>query len=111
MLRKTVSLLFGLFAIASISLGIIMLVSGYQTADDPQVNVFRTTAMGIALILLPIAILFVAKTVRSYRALNATYGLPDLPARPLLLAGGSILLFAIIVVIIAMYLFFLQSPA
>lgn len=110
LLRKIISLLFVLFTIASVSLGVIMLVSGYHTTD-PLVNSFLSTVVAIALILLPITILFVAKTVRSYRALDTKYGLPDLPARPILLAGGSIVLFAIIIVIIAIYFFFLQSPA
>jgi uncharacterized membrane protein len=110
-LRKTVAFVFGLFTIASISLGILMLAGSYQNYEDPQVNTLLSTVVSIALVLLPITILFVYKAVRSYRSLNTTYGLPDLPTRSLLLAGGSIILLALIVVIVTMYFFVLHSPS
>jgi hypothetical protein len=95
---------FGVFAVLLMSIGLLMFVSSYLSRMEDTENAFSVEVLSIAIFLLPVAIFFSAKTVKSYRSMNSKYGLPDTPVRSFILMASSILLVIFIIVTIAIYI-------
>ena len=95
---------FGLFTVVLMSVGLLMFVSSYQSRMENTENAFSVEVLSIAIFLLPVAVFFSAKTIKSYRAMNSKYGLPDTPVRSFILMAASILLVIFIMMTIAIYI-------
>lgn len=100
--------IFAIFCVVSISIGVLMLVSSSAAHSDETLNSFHAELFAIMLILLPLTMFFIAKTVKSYRGMNTSYGLPDTPIKSFLLGAASTILVIMILVTIAIYILILH---
>lgn len=110
-LSITLRTAFGIFAVITMSVGLLIIVSSDRNYSDTSLNSFTAMVMAVGLILLPLAIFFVTKSVKSYRQLNSKYGLPDTPMRAFVLMIASFLLIILIIVAIAIYFVSLYSTS
>lgn len=79
-LRATGRALFIFFTMLFLTVGSFILYAGLQNYfDSDHDGAFSNTLLGLALVSIPLAILFTARAVMSYKRSRSQYELPDTP--------------------------------